>query len=98
MAKKEFKNIRKRYATDGSPCEYNYVYNVDDEEVLIEVPPKVMHLWNVSVPEIQKAAEELIEAKIKEGWSPRESAHLLLDEFSVEPIARKLGWKARRPT
>jgi hypothetical protein len=92
MLRKTFVDIRKRYGTDGSPCEYDYVYEVGGQEVLVEVHATVTHIWNVGVLEIRQAAEDLIDAKVQKGWSSRQTNRLLLDEFSVRPIAEKLGW------
>jgi hypothetical protein len=73
---------------------------VDGEEVFVEVNATVTNRWNapgagvkqVSEPEVKHAVEDLIEAEIGKGWSPRKSNRLLLDEFRIKPIAMKLGW------
>jgi hypothetical protein len=107
MANKQFIDVRKRYSTDGSPAAaWDYVYCVDGQEVIVEVHATVTNGWNapgpmfkqVSKDDVKKAVEDLIEAVTGRGWSPQEPNRLILDEFSVVPIAMKLGWIARRLT
>jgi hypothetical protein len=109
VAKNEFIDIRKWYAkNDSLPSAWDYVYRVDGQEVFVEVHASVIDQWNapdskekdspkekVSPDDVKRAIVSLIEAKIEKGWSPRNSNRLLLDEFSVKPIALKLGWLAR---
>ncbi len=100
----KFVRIDKRYETDGSlTTPSDYVYNVDGREVFVEIDAMVIHQWNAPGPEVKQVSEHqvkqavavLIKEKRGEGWSPRDSNRLVLDEFNVRPIAERLGWKPR---
>lgn len=100
----KFLRIDGRYANDGSPTTaFDYVYDVDGQEVFVEVEAMVIHNWNVSGPgskqisehDVKQAVVALLESEEGRGWSPRASSRLVLNELNVMPIAIGLGWKPR---
>lgn len=98
MARIVFLRIEKKYATDkGSPrgCS-DYVHKVGSQEVPVEVQADIMDLWKVGVPEVKQAAKLLIENEAKANRLFGNQTRLVLDEFSVKPIAERLGWKPRK--
>ncbi len=96
MVAKKFVAVRRRYGTKGSPIQYDYIYKVGGQEVSVDVHAIVLNRWNVIASDIKQAVELFIETRMEEGWSPGETKHLLLDEFSAMPIAQRLGWKPNR--
>lgn len=92
-------------ATDESGNELaksNYFFDVDGQKVPVEVHATVTNFFLipgskdklVSEDEVRQACERLIGAE----WSLEKSAPLVLDEYSVVPVAGSLGWRDRRLT
>src|ERR1700674_167458 len=95
----KFLRVDRRYANDGSPTTaFDCVYDVDGQEVFVEVHAMVIHNWNVSGPDLKQISEHevkqavvaLLESEVRRGWSPRASSRLVLDELNVMPIAKGL--------
>lgn len=70
-----------------------YVFDVDGQEVPVEVDWKIMTLWDVSTDQIKRGTELLIDDAIDSGRPLRGQVGLVLNEYAARPIARKLGWK-----
>ncbi|HUK32122.1 MAG TPA: hypothetical protein VLV89_13480 [Candidatus Acidoferrum sp.] len=96
MDDKKFAVLKRKSTADGSYNHYIYPYVANSHEVTVEVNATVVSRWNVSEADIKQAIEILIQTRIKEGWSPGQSNHLVLDEFGAMPIAKRLGWRAAR--
>jgi|SRR5271169_2256852 len=99
------KSVECKKATDENGSELaksNYFFDVDGQRVTVEVHATVTNFFLVpgshdklvSKSEVIQACERLIDTNC----CPERSAPLVLDEYSVMPIAASLGWKDRRLT